>query len=247
MKNNYSYIGAFEIDGGSLLVGDPYINGVTVAMEKIPSENEIPKSIPHMKNGIYYAYHVVDPIDGAIVSLLLSHKDAIIGDLEKTQASFCGSVVVSLGNAVVAVDKSHLFDTTGCYYSFSENAYYGCDRLLREIPNMDYPDEMKDEMLRLVHKALDQQLPAVSGDKIGEIIGACPIWDGFRGFGRDCSLWSVEILESLSCAYRNAEIIKGGVASLAGSEKLSVFRYKDPRDSSESACNVAALITLCPD
>lgn len=242
MKNQYSFIGLFEVEGKSILVGDPYVNGISVAMEQIPCNNEISVGVPRVCNGIYNAYHVVDPIDGAIVALLVSHKDTIIGELEKSKPEFLGYATASLSNSVVVVDKTHLFDTTGCYYAFSEKAYYSCDRLLKEIPEMCYPDDMKKELFLLTESAIADELPAVSGDKIAEIIGACPIWEGFRSFSRDCSLWSVEILDALSYAYKNAQIIKGGVSSLTGSEKVSVYGYRN-----EAGDIVALTVTLCEE
>ena len=242
MKNQYSFIGLFEVEGGSVLIGDPYINGVTVAMEHIPSSNEISISVPHMQKGIYNAYHVVDPVDGAIVSLLVSHKDAIIGHLETMKPTLLGHVTTSLSNSVVVADKSCIFNTANCYYSFSDKAYYGCERLLREIPEMVYSDEIKEELSQLAKDAITNEIPAVPGDKISEIIGACPIWDGFRGFNRDCSLWSVEIIDSLSYAYKNAQIIKGGVASLTGNERLSVYGY-----SGQSGETIALVVSLCAE
>lgn len=242
MKNLYSFIGSFYVESGSVLIGDPYINGVTVALEHIPSDNEISISVPNVKPGMYYAHHVIDRIDGALVSLLVSHKDTIIGDLERKKSALIGNITASLGNSVVLVDKNSLFDTNNCYYAFNEKAYYGCDRLLKVIPDMDYPEEMRSELLALTNQTLCDGLPAVAGEKIIEVIGACPICEGFRNFGKDSSLWSVEILEELASSYRNACCIKGGVASLSGVEKPSIYAF-----SNDSGLVDAFVISLCPE
>lgn len=227
MENILAYIGTFELETSEMIVCDPYVNGITSYMEKIPAINEASARLTNMFTGVYHAYHLVDGVDGTLLSLIALHSTINIKNLHSKKPSIADKIMVSMGNSVAAVDAKYIYDSSYCYYSFDDHAYYSCDRLLADIPNMPYPSDWKEQLEDLVNKELSSGAYAVKGDKLISILGPAPVWKGFREFKTASSQWSAEIMERLSYSYKNAITIKGGVASRSGSDVVSIYSYHD--------------------
>lgn len=230
MDSTFSYIGMFEVGSDGVSICDPYVSGITVCVEKIPSRNEASVNVHELIPGIYYAYHQLDAVDGRIINLIVVHKDFDVNILKEMKPQFMGNVCVTLGSAVVIADRSELFNSDNCYYSIQEAAYYSCDVLMQCIDQLDPPLAVADEIVSLrsfVCHQVQQGVPAVKGEDILHILGSMPLGKPLRAIRSMSSQWSVEIINGLYDAYNNSLVVKGGIASLVAEEQLPVYVFSE--------------------
>lgn len=238
-----AFIGMFEVGNDGVSICDPYVSGITVCMEKIPSRNEASVNVHELIPGIYYAYHQLDGVDGTIVNLIVVHKDYGVEDLKETAPQLVGNVCVDLGSAVVIADRNELFNSDNCYFSIQETAYYSCDILLqciKQLEQLEQPSVLAEGLVSLrtlVYSQVKQGVPAVKGVDILRALGSIPLGGLFRTIRSMSSQWSVEIINGLVDSYNNSLVIKGGIASLATEEQLSVYVYSEaPGTTAYAVC-----------
>lgn len=231
----YAYLGDFECVSNTIDIADPHINVMSALQEKIPSYNEQMVKIRKMINGYYHCYHIVDSVSDSVLALCAIHNSYNEEDLYKCKKVIdrgCASSLMS--SAIVIVDERYRFDTKYCYYAMDDDAVYDGNLILKELPNMKYSEETKEQLKNMVNKVLSEDKNP-TGKQITDIVQNAPIWEGFRNFGNRCSMWSVEIEKSLYDfndnihfpRYRNSVPIKGGIASMADSGLLKCTEYHD--------------------
>lgn len=237
-KNLLVYIGMFEVGENGVSVCDPYVNGITIRMEKIPSRNEVSVNVDDLVPGVYYAYHQLDGVDGRIVNLLVVHKEANVESLFGMDPVHMGDVPVNLGHAVVVADRDEIFNSMNCYFAFQEDAYYSCDMLSQNLPLLK--DEFEEygvyeELQKIVDQSIKSGIPAIKGEDIMRTVGGIPLGESFRQMRMSSSQWSVEVLNSIYDSYNYSVAVKGGIASLVSEDLLSVYAYAGSKEKSYCA------------
>lgn len=231
MRNRYAYIGHFEITSGVIDIADPYINSMTVALERIPYANEKMIKVRRALSGMYEAYHVIDMRTDEIYGLLVLHCSYDIAEISK-EKHICGLGYASSGlsNAIVVVDERFRFDTTYCYNPIELEAYYDGNLILKEVSKMPYEECIKNELKEWINNIMGQEdLIHPTGTDIMKIIGDRPIWNGFMEFKLNSSQWSVDVINRLRNCYTNGIGIKGGIVSTSPGGYLSCHSFNNHR------------------
>lgn len=168
------------------------------------------------------------------------HEDYSYESLEELGVSEVGKVSTTLGESVLYVDKDKYLQTNNCYYAFDEQILYDCNRIMEDIPQMPYTQNQKEKITALVKSCLKEGLCAIPGQKITNIVGATPVWNGFRDYN-DCSTqFSYEIINSLCGSFRNAVVISGGIASNVSSPSVPIYEYREK--STSKVCAICSII-----
>lgn len=240
MDKVLSYIGMCKLESGSVVIADPYINRIISLYEKIPRLRQRSLLIDGVKKGNYYAYHLLNPESWDVIDFLMIHEDYSYESLEELDVSEVGKVSTTLGESVLYVDKDKYLHTNNCYYAFDEQILYDCNRIMEDIPQMPYTQKQKEKITALVKSCLKEGLCAIPGQKITNIVGATPVWNGFRDYN-DCSTqFSYEIINSLCGSFRNAVVISGGIASNVSSSSVPIYEYREKNTS--KVCAICSII-----
>lgn len=227
-KNIYNYIGPFTISSETVIVTDPYINRLTTKVEKIPPLNGKSIIIRDVLNGVYEAYHH-QVENGSIVGLVCIHNTYSLnelknGDKNGKEIKPYGVVSSNMSSSVVVVDKRYYGDNEFIYLNLNKESYFDNIKLLNVLDDLPYSDEIKCIIKTKIKYSIKRN-KLITGADILEIIGPAPAWRGFINI--ENNMWNVDILEKIHRSYTNASVIKGGVATLAGSGFLNLTCYKD--------------------
>lgn len=212
MNNKYSYIGSFDISSGTIDIVDPYINSLSVKVEKIPVANEKMVKIRRVLNGVYDAFHIVNNEDGIIKSLFVIHEsynmDSVIRGERYVDMGYTSS---ALSGAIVLVDERYRQDSENCYYSIESDAYYEGETILEKLSEMPYSEDIKDGIRKMVQEKMGMGSHPKGSDII-EILKEEVVWNGFSSFGIHSSHWSTDVINRVRHSHVNGTAIKGGVA-----------------------------------
>lgn len=228
----FAHIGAFDIVSGTIDIADPYINPITVAVERIPVVNEKMIKVSNMLCGMYDAYHVQECYDGQPTGLLLLHNAYSLKDIENKKGLYgLGYASSNIGGGIVAVDEALRYSTKYCYYPIEGDAYYNSDLILSNLDNMKYDDIIKQRLRELIENTKsDNWLNHPKGEDIMNAIGDLePIWSGFTDFNNGSSQWSVDIMNRMNASYTKAAVIKSGVISSTAIGFNACYKYLNSR------------------
>lgn len=238
MNNKYSYIGSFVVCSGSIDIVDPYINNLSVEVEKIPIANEKMVKVRGALNGVYDAYHVVNEEDGIIIALFVIHNSYHIESvLKKENFVELGYTSSALSGAVVLVDERYRLDTDNCYYSVEMEAYYEGKMILDKLNEMPYSEEIKNNLKQMVQEKIENESQPKGADILNALQGEVA-WSGFSSFGIHSSHWSTEVINRVRSSHVNGTVIKGGVACNVRYPKGGYHKCACYRNSRGDACAI---------
>jgi hypothetical protein len=238
MKNKYSYIGSFDVSSGNIDIVDPYINNLSVEVEKIPIANEKMVKVRGALNGVYDAYHIVNDEDGIIIDLLVIHGSYNIENvLKKEKFVELGYTSSALSGAVVLVDERHRLDSDNSYYSVEMDAYYEGKMILDKLSEMTYSDETKNNLKQMVQDIIKNESQPKGTDILNVLQGEVA-WSGFSSFGVHSSHWSSEVINRVRSSHVNGTVIKGGVACKVRYPKGGYHNCSCYRNSRGDVCAI---------
>lgn len=232
-NSRFAHIGSFDVVSGTIDIADPYINPLTVAVERIPFVNEKMIKVSNMLCGLYDAYHIQDCYNGHATGLLLIHNAYTINDIENEKGLYgIGYASSNIGGGIVAVDEALRFSTKYCYYPIESEAYYKGELILSNLKNMNYNDSIKKRLYELVEISNSDNawINHPKGEDIMNAIGELePIWNGFTSFNSGSSQWSVDIINRMNASYSKAAVIKNGVISSTAIGFNACYKYLNSR------------------
>jgi hypothetical protein len=243
MNYKYSYIGSFDVTSGTIDIVDPYINILSVKVEKIPVANERMVKVRCALNGVYDAYHVVNDEDGTIISLLVVHSSYnITSVLQKERLVEHGLTSSALSGAVVLVDERRRLDSDNCYYSIEKEAYYEGEMIIDKLNETPYNEELKNNLKQMVHD-ITKSGSQPKGSDILNVLQGEVVWSGFSSFGIHSSHWSSEVINRVRNSHVNGTVIKGGVACNVRYPKGGYHRCFSYRNSRGDVCAINVDLT----
>lgn len=236
----FSFTGSFILNSESVIINDPVVaSGITAAQNKAIyncNSLQVSKLLP----GAYNSYHLIDE-DATILKQIIIHNSYNINELaDASDYKLVGQFGPSFSHAMVIVDEMDLLNSENCYFDIEPCAFYSAHRIIKEIPNMPYADDVKDNLRILAEQNINNS-SEVLGSTIMDIVDGYPLWEGFKHFKKDSGQWTTELLNRLECSYLEVETIKGGIATKVDAiQPLNVYEYYDNSNSA-----YAIVVDLC--
>jgi len=223
------------MEGNTFDIADPYISDLLVQIEHIPASNEKSVTVRNCIGGVYNVYHQCSE-EGLLINLVALHNSYTLEHLEKEKnIDTLGYASTSLSGEIVLIDEQYRFNAEYSYYAIEEGAYYDAEELLLHIDEMEYTKEVKDNLRAMLEEKITKgEQP--NGKDIIPILGALPIWRGFKKMGPKSTHWSEDLFKTLEMSYKQASIIKGGVVSVAEKGFVSCYCYRNAREKAYAIC-----------
>ena len=223
------------MEGNTFDIADPYISDLLVQIEHVPASNEKTVAVRNCIGGVYNVYHQCSK-DGSLINLVALHNSYTLKDLEEEEnIDSLGYASTSLSGEIVLIDEQYRFNAEYSYYALEADAYYDAAEVLLHIDEMEYITEVKDKLrVMLEGKRANGEQP--KGKDIIPILGALPIWPGFKKMGPKSTHWSEDLFKTLEASYKPASIIKGGVVSIVEKGFVRCFCYRNTREKAYAIC-----------